>query len=548
MRSRLILILVVLVLLPAAILSVMSARALRNRELILQLDLETAAVGLVRALSDQLIARMDIDKEKTVAAFNDALSQGGRQSELKLAADRARQASFLAGQAYLYADPWGFAFPPQKDPVPAETASIVNVLKRELAVLGGRPEAVRFTVDKRYFCFAPVQGRKGLYAGFEIDPVKLSSQVTEYAAKASRGGFFLHTDLPGAPLPEGAKVTDSLSSTTAGRPVARGSLVASGRLVEPFDDIRVKVAARDFDASAATRRIQMRLYGWGIALMAIAVIAGVVLAMGESARAIRRAAARSDYVVGMSHDLRTPLASMKMLAESMLMGSVTDEDQKKRFLETLVREADRLNQLVERALFFVRFGQDALVFTPRVMDAGAAALEVAKTVCERHPLEASGDALPGTEDGRGVRRFSCRAARIEVRAGGARAIADPEAIEQVLLNLVDNAMKYGARGGRAEVSVTVDACRARRAWYERPRRWVRIEVSDRGEGLRRGELRKVFRPFYRGQAAREANLSGVGLGLALCRKIVRAHGGWMEVRSAPGAGATFTVWLAEGEG
>jgi two-component system phosphate regulon sensor histidine kinase PhoR len=117
-------------------------------------------------------------------------------------------------------------------------------------------------------------------------------------------------------------------------------------------------------------------------------------------------------------------------------------------------------------------------------------------------------------------------------------------LTQVLLNLLDNAVKYGrSADGAVDVRVWVDAVAVRR-WRVLPRRrWVRIAVRDAGPGLSRRDLRRVFRRFYRGAGAQALNVSGTGLGLAVCRHVVRAHGGWIGASSAPGQGSTFSVYL-----
>ena len=184
---------------------------------------------------------------------------------------------------------------------------------------------------------------------------------------------------------------------------------------------------------------------------------------------------------------------------------------------------------------------------------------------------------------------------VAVQPGLPRLKVDDGALAQVVLNLLDNAWKYGraqgaeskeqkivnseqAGGGngesrrvqsniqhstfntqrpttknqeqtpRATVVVTVEAVEQAklRRWWERKRRWIRISVTDHGEGIRKRDLGKIFREFYRAPNAGEKNTSGVGLGLALCKHVADAHGGWIEAESEAGKGSTFSVYLPAG--
>jgi signal transduction histidine kinase len=129
--------------------------------------------------------------------------------------------------------------------------------------------------------------------------------------------------------------------------------------------------------------------------------------------------------------------------------------------------------------------------------------------------------------------------------GGPAVLIDEAAMTQVILNLLDNAVKYsgGVSGRPLRVDVSVGAVKCRMRIGSRSRRCVRISVRDYGIGIERRDRRRIFRPFYRSVSASRVNASGVGLGLALCRHVVVSHGGSIEVSSAVGAGSTFSVLL-----
>lgn len=229
---------------------------------------------------------------------------------------------------------------------------------------------------------------------------------------------------------------------------------------------------------------------------------------------IRRARTRIEFAAAVSHDLRTPLASMRMLAESLHLGRITEESKRQKFLATLVTECDRLGRLTDRALYFIRFGQDALQYRLTEGDFGSLVRETTETYLMS-----------------GMKR--ARHLSVQVEEGLPAVRFDGGALEQVVLNLLDNADKYSPQDQNIDVAVEATP----------DRRQVRLSVRDRGIGIAPADLRRVFRAYYRGERARSSDVSGVGLGLALCRHIVRAHGGRIEVESVVGEGSTFRVTL-----
>ena len=287
---------------------------------------------------------------------------------------------------------------------------------------------------------------------------------------------------------------------------------------------------------------------------------------------MQRAKARGDLIAGVSHDLRTPLASMRMLADSLYLGRVTDPSRQKQFLSTIVRESSRLGTLVERILFFVRLGEEALTyqFRPTKVDAVVAEAiesfqggsgsdskaccrdletgrEAAAPPCSRRDASGNsgGSAAPPTVSGNEHDRSSASSmpdVKLDVEPDLPMVKADADALRQVVLNLVDNAVKYSKPMGdkigsaREHSSVTIKVGRQGDAE-------LTISVTDNGIGIPRNEMKKIFRRFYRVSGKQRDTVSGVGMGLALCRHIVAAHGGRIEVESELGKGSTFKVIL-----
>ncbi|HEY7333891.1 MAG TPA: HAMP domain-containing sensor histidine kinase [Bryobacteraceae bacterium] len=233
------------------------------------------------------------------------------------------------------------------------------------------------------------------------------------------------------------------------------------------------------------------------------------------ARVIRREAEtvrmQADFVSTVSHEFRSPLTSMRQLSEMLADGRVTG-DRRQLYYETLVNETTRLQRLVEGLLHFGRMDAGARQYRFEELEAGSL---VRRVVSELEP-HASG-----------------MGRRIE--ASGAQdpcmIEADPEAISVALRNLLDNALKYSPD----QPAVWVE-------WESRDR-CIAIRVRDKGLGIPAPERKAIFRRFVRGSAAKSTNAKGSGLGLAMVRHIVAAHGGQIVVASEPGRGSEFTMLL-----
>jgi two-component system phosphate regulon sensor histidine kinase PhoR len=235
-------------------------------------------------------------------------------------------------------------------------------------------------------------------------------------------------------------------------------------------------------------------------------------------RGVRRerelARLKSDFVSTVSHELKTPLTSIRMFGEMLREGvGQGDAERERRYHEVIVRESERLGRLIANVLDFAQIEKGARTYDRRAVSAPMLAGEAVDTF--RRLADGEGQEI---------------ALAVLPQAGSAQVLADREAIVQALLNLLSNAAKYGAR---RPVSVSVGADAEN----------VRIAVADHGPGLASGEQERVFREFYRAPEARRSGVEGTGLGLALVKRHVEAHGGRIEVESAPGQGATFTIVL-----
>jgi signal transduction histidine kinase len=257
-----------------------------------------------------------------------------------------------------------------------------------------------------------------------------------------------------------------------------------------------------------------------LVLVTVVTVSFLIAGAYFIARAVRRdlevSRMQSDFVSAVSHEFRSPLTSIRQLSELLAEGRVPSQDRRQIYYDTLVSETTRLQRLVEALLNFGRMEAGVRKYRFEEMDASSL---VQRVVAEFGPqIAASG------------RHIELRAAPDVCPID-----ADPDALSVALRNLVDNALKYSP--GCPTVWVEWGAVNSH----------VAIRVRDHGVGIPASERRAIFRKFFRGTAAATANVKGSGVGLAMVRHIVAAHGGEISVVSEPGEGSTFTILLPAGE-
>ncbi len=220
-----------------------------------------------------------------------------------------------------------------------------------------------------------------------------------------------------------------------------------------------------------------------------------------------------DFVANVSHELRTPLTSIKGMVETLRAGAVEDLDVRDRFLGTVESETDRLIRMVHDLLLLSRADSEALNLRREAVNVA----HLARVTVER---------LTPQAEARGV------TLRVESAPAVPPAWADPDRVAQVLVNLLDNAIKYSPPEATVDVAVIVG-----------PERTVLVQVRDRGIGIPPEALPRIGERFYRADKARARAHGGSGLGLAIAQALVEAHGGklWLESNEGEGTTAQFTL-------
>jgi signal transduction histidine kinase len=327
--------------------------------------------------------------------------------------------------------------------------------------------------------------------------------------------------------PSRVNVVDEDGRIIFGPPLRTGEFTVAVRFPTTLYGWRVQVSPSAGDELTARVRKRAMLELVMVVLSCIIVVLGVATILVAAERERRMSALKSEFVANVSHELKTPLALVRMFGEMLQSGRVTSEAKQREYLDIIVSESERLSSLIENVLDFARVerGRDAYDFADgSVGDAVSKAVNVYRYRAEREGIELEADVHPDLP----------------------RATIDERAIQLAVINLIDNALKY-APG--TEV-VTVKASRKDGA--------VVVRVIDRGPGVPPEDRDRIFERFVRGSTSRTTSSSapvrGSGIGLALVKHIAESHGGraWVEstwevegasraTGAGPRRGATFVL-------
>jgi signal transduction histidine kinase len=290
---------------------------------------------------------------------------------------------------------------------------------------------------------------------------------------------------------------------------ADSEAIAAGSWLPGWQLSFMPIESSQFDADDRQHRV---LY-ISVALAGIGVIALVALAAaGSLRRHLRLARLKTDLVAAASHELRSPLASMRVLVDGLLADESFDPKKTREYLEMLAVENARLSRLIENFLTFSQLERNRHRFALAPAQPSAIVASAVETVRDRLPPDCD--------------------LRVEVPASLPLVMADADALRTALINLLENALKYTPATKRIVVRASLDGDGT-----------VLFAVEDNGMGIPVREQRRIFRRFYRVDQRLSRETGGVGLGLSIVELIVRGHHGTVTVHSAPGAGSTFTLRL-----
>jgi len=357
--------------------------------------------------------------------------------------------------------------------------------------------------------------------------LQLDEQTICYGLRHDVGGKTVLLVRPGRPgIPLGSRyeynlmrtagvvyrILDNLGRVVAGGGPHRGRPFMTLPVGGYFADWQVELYFSGDDIFEKTARKQIALYIWAGVLVIVLILAAGGFAGQAVGRQIRLNKLKNDFIATVSHELKTPLASMRVLADTLLEGNYQDQKQATEYLELICKENKRLSGLIDNFLTFSRMERNKqavdMVRTSPAAIARAAA-EAVRTEFSQSPC-----------------KFE-----VSIHEDLPDVLADHDAMVTVLVNLLDNAYKYSYDDKRIELNVFAEDGS------------VCFRVSDNGVGMSRRTLKKIFKRFYQVDRSLSRHAQGCGLGLSIAKFIVDAHKGSISIDSEPDKGSTFTVKL-----
>ena len=346
-------------------------------------------------------------------------------------------------------------------------------------------------------------GERTLLAHFDI--AALAAQVpalSDARFPRERGGFRL--------LPPSEGGLAALKRIVAEAGNNKATVIARLALGPPLEGYALVAELPGDDPAAALAFRNRTLYIALLVLLYIGIGVGFGLTLREMRRAYKLSRLKTDFVANISHELRTPLTSVRLFAETLREGRAESPAEVRECVELLSSEAERLSKLVEKLLSWSR-------------------LESGQRMLQKETTEVP-VLLEEIADAYRAQQFATTY-ETELEPDLPTVAVDRDAMAQVVLNLLHNAVKYTGDVKRIRL-------RARRSGKS-----VAVEVVDNGPGVRPQDRKRIFERFYRGDDLLSRKTEGTGLGLAISKKIVEAHGGRIELDTKPGEGSTFRILL-----
>ena len=279
-----------------------------------------------------------------------------------------------------------------------------------------------------------------------------------------------------------------------------------------FPGLRISFPPQEESLASQRWSSQRLFYLLALILVLSVTFFGGYLLWKDVRREVKLAEMRSHFVSSVSHELKTPLTSIRMFAETLRLGRSKDKKVQSEYLDTIVNESERLTRLLNNVLDFSKIEKGKRIYRKdptqlsEIIEASARAFE--------YPLNQQGFRL-----------------HVHIEEGLLEVRVDRDALEQAVLNLLHNAMKYSGNSRDIDLRLT------------QKNGWAEIQVVDKGIGIDPKEHKKIFKKFYRISSPENLRTAGAGLGLALVSHIVNAHGGRLELESNLEKGSTFSILL-----
>jgi signal transduction histidine kinase len=332
--------------------------------------------------------------------------------------------------------------------------------------------------------------------------------VSEAGIASFLGGYqdaFAHSESACRILDDSGQLVAGISNP-AGKPFLTADLPGA------FPGWKAELYFQGGDVFEKAAKRQIAVYIWTAVLVIVLMLIAGGFATQAVGKQIRLNSMKNNFIATVSHELKTPLASMRVLVDTLLEGRVRDQAQVTEYLRLTAKENERLSRMIDNFLTFSRMERNKVAFA----------------LVEAQPAAIANDAVESVKTKFAV--HDCHLA-VEITEHLPEIHADHDAMVTVLVNLLDNACKYTADD--KQVSLRIFSAAG----------FVCFAVSDNGIGLARRHLRRIFDRFYQVDSSLARKAEGCGLGLSIVKFIVDAHKGKIDIESKPGRGSTFTVRL-----
>ena len=397
---------------------------------------------------------------------------------------------------------------------------VVGRIVRPVMILNSAAQAIA-RGDYRQRVFVPGRDELGALAkSFNQLSEELGSQLTQLRESAQRQSTVL------GGMVEGVIAVDhrervQFANTAAGKLFGFMPPKVEGRpLLEVVRNHALHQAVADAVVTRRSKRLEVAWEGADKLNLSVQVTPlpgkpcpGAVVVMHDTTELRRLENIRQEFIANVSHELKTPLSSIKAYAETLLNGAMNDGENARRFVSRIEEQADRLHALIQDMLSLARIESAQQSFKIGPVTVG----DVVQSCVDDYRPQAQSKQITIVTDPPET--------AVLVKA-------DEEGLRVILNNLIDNAVKYTPDGGRVTVRWRPDG------------ELVSIDVADTGIGISREEQSRVFERFYRVDKARSRELGGTGLGLSIVKHLAQALGGSVDVQSELGKGSTFSVHLS----